>query len=319
MPPHDAAPDEGIVLALLSRDPPGEIPAVGSQGGVPAPGSAAGARCVSCGREAPDTFCAWCGERRPSARHYTLRGFAEEAFESVSDVDGRLLRSVRTLFNRPGELTARYMRGERVRWVPPLRLFLLMNVVFFLLASRFHIRIFDTPLRVQMQMQWFSGWIAPMVEARLAARGLSLAQYAAVFDPQTTTQARTLVILMVPVFALVAALVNVRQRRPALHHLAFALHGYAALLGLLVGTWAAIYLAIVGHVLVTGRDLVVRDGPFSLIQAAVVVAFLAIAQRVAYGDSRRIALLKSVVLVLAMGLIVQVYRLVLFFVTFWST
>ncbi len=74
-----------------------------------------------------------------------------------------------------------------------------------------------------------------------------------------------------------------------------------------------------GHALVTGRALVVRDGPFSLIQAAVVVAFLALAQRAAYGDARRIAWLKSVALVLAMGLIPQGYRLLLSFVTFWST
>ncbi|HEY0996004.1 MAG TPA: DUF3667 domain-containing protein [Gemmatimonadaceae bacterium] len=323
MPPSDSSPDPLSLLTLLTRarafDAPAEAFAREGPPLVP-PGERVGTSpCVSCGREAVGTYCTWCGERRPEARHYTIRGFAEEAFESLSDVDGRLLRSLRTLFNRPGELTVRYMRGERVRWVPPLRLFLLMNIVFFVLAHRFHIRVFDTPLHVQMTMQWYSKGITPIVHAHLAGTGLTMTQYAREFDGRTTTLARSLVIVMVPVFALVAALVNARQRRPALHHLTFALHTYAALLGLLVGTWAAIYLGVVGYWLVTGRELVLRDGPFSLIQAVAVLAFVAVAQRVAYGDSRGVAIAKATILVLAMGLIVQAYRPGLFFVTLWSS
>lgn len=330
MAPNDSGPGTDSVLALLTKDRPFDVP---PDGGEPLPldqvraataadAGATGrstAHCVSCGGEWRENYCGRCGERRPEARHYTLRGFAAEAFESLTDVDGRLWRSVRTLFNSPGELTVRYMAGERVRWVPPLRLFLLLNIVFFLLAPRFHIRIFDTPLNVQMGMQWYSGWITPMAHARVAETGLTLEQYARFFDGSTNTLARSLVILMVPAFALVAAVVNVRKRRPAVHHLAFALHGYAALLGLLVGTWAAIYLLIVGFVLVTGRDLVIRDGPFSLIQGVAIAAFLAVSQRAAYGDSMRVAILKGAVLALGMGLILQVYRLALFFVTIWRT
>src|SRR5512140_2614078 len=98
------------------------------------PGAAAGT-CVSCGRPAGTPFCPHCGEQRPSDRHGTLVEFLHDAVESVANVDGRVLRSVRTLVLRPGELTAAYARGVRAPYMRPFQLFFLVNVVFFFCAS----------------------------------------------------------------------------------------------------------------------------------------------------------------------------------------
>lgn len=278
------------------------------------------AACVSCGRATDTPFCPWCGERRPDARRHTLKAFFEETLPALVDFDGRLVRSMRVLFDRPGELTVRYMRGERANWIPPLRVFLVMNVVFFLAAGVFHVKSLDTPLKVQLEQQWYSRWIAPLVVRRLAARQLSMDQYAASFDALTAAQARTLVILMVPMFAGLLALVNARRRRPALHHLAHAFHSMAALLGIAVTVWAAIYLAAV--VLYFGFSYQLRggDGPVSAIMVVAIGAYFAASQERAYGDSRAAAIAKGLLLALLYGaVILQLYRPVLFFVTFWTT
>lgn len=299
--------DPGVPLA-----PPGTLP-VGDH----AP--AAGARCVSCGADVAGAFCASCGERRPEARHYTLRGFAEEAFESLTDVDGRLLRSIRTLFNQPGDLTVRYMRGERVNWVPPFRLFLLVNVVFFFLAGVFDMKMLDTPLGVQFDSQVYSGLIRPVIVDRLAERGIPLRTYALAFDTMTATLARSLVVLLVPGLAMLAALVNNRQRRPLLHHVAYAFYGMAAILGLVIGILGAVYMAAGLSVLISRHGFTFHDRHFGLVALAVVTAYFAAAQRRAYGDGLGVAVAKGLGLAFGVGVLLQLYRFVLFFVTFWTT
>jgi hypothetical protein len=45
--------------------------------------------------------------------------------------DGKVAATLRTLFTRPGELTLDFLAGRRARWLLPLRLYLLCSVAFF--------------------------------------------------------------------------------------------------------------------------------------------------------------------------------------------
>src|SRR5688572_9643119 len=90
--------------------------------------------CPSCGGSIVLEYCDVCGERRPSRRAYTLAEFVHETFEVFTNVERSLLRTIWVLIRRPGELTAAYMRGERVRYLRPLQLFLLVTILFFFVA-----------------------------------------------------------------------------------------------------------------------------------------------------------------------------------------
>src|SRR5690349_21773829 len=57
--------------------------------------------CPSCGAGIGDAFCAACGERRPSARIYTIGEFASEAFEAFTNVERSFLRTFWTLIRKP--------------------------------------------------------------------------------------------------------------------------------------------------------------------------------------------------------------------------
>src|SRR3954468_8651264 len=96
-------------------------------------GKDSGWTCPGCGRAATTAFCPSCGESRPSDRDLSLRAFLLEVFHTLTDLDGRLLRSLRTLVTRPGELTAAYRAGRRKQFLGPLQLFLIANVAFFAL------------------------------------------------------------------------------------------------------------------------------------------------------------------------------------------
>jgi hypothetical protein len=56
-----------------------------------------------------------------------------EAAEDLSHADSRLWRTLYALLARPGALTREFLDGHRVRYLPPLRLYLVISLVFFLL------------------------------------------------------------------------------------------------------------------------------------------------------------------------------------------
>ena len=58
-----------------------------------------------------------------------------EVVKETFDVDGRALRSVRTLFLQPGTLTREFLAGRRKAFTPPLRLYLVISISFFLVIA----------------------------------------------------------------------------------------------------------------------------------------------------------------------------------------
>jgi hypothetical protein len=57
--------------------------------------------CPTCRRDIATDFCPSFGETEVDRRDLTLRGLAGQAFETFIAVDGKLMRSFRTLVLRP--------------------------------------------------------------------------------------------------------------------------------------------------------------------------------------------------------------------------
>ena len=60
---------------------------------------------------------------------------AIDALDSFLNWDTKFLNTVGVLLTRPGKLTNDFNVGRRVRYVHPLRLYLLASIAFFLLLS----------------------------------------------------------------------------------------------------------------------------------------------------------------------------------------
>lgn len=110
--------------------------------GLASPGSTPGAQqtaahpasCANCGAVLVGRFCAQCGQSSESLER-PARELLEHVLEGLIDFDARGPRSLRLLLFRPGRLTADYLSGQRVRFVPPFRLYLFATLVFFFLLS----------------------------------------------------------------------------------------------------------------------------------------------------------------------------------------
>jgi hypothetical protein len=95
------------------------------------------ARCDNCGAEVTGRYCAACGQRLEPPLH-SLWHFTQVATEDLTHADSRLWRTLGALLFRPGYLTREFLAGRRAHYLPPLRLYLVISVVFFLWASATH-------------------------------------------------------------------------------------------------------------------------------------------------------------------------------------
>ena len=49
------------------------------------------------------------------------------------DIDGRMAQTIKTLIAKPGMLSQEYCLGKRMKYTPPLRMYLVVSILFFLL------------------------------------------------------------------------------------------------------------------------------------------------------------------------------------------
>lgn len=186
-----------------------------------------GPDCLNCGAPLSGRFCAACGQKRIELDERRLAWFFKELGASVFGADGRLRRTLASFLLRPGELSAAWLNGQRARYLAPLGVFLLVNLVYFVAPP---LTDFNLPLADQFGQALYGEHARALVDARLTARGIALEDYAHRFQLEAYSLAKLLVILHPLLLAPVLALLLVRRRIPLVDHLAVALHLWAAAL-----------------------------------------------------------------------------------------
>jgi hypothetical protein len=89
--------------------------------------------CLNCGARLSGQYCGQCGQRA-SSRLISLWELTRDAFGDLFELDSRLWRTLVPLLISPGKLTKDYLEGRRARYMPPFRMYLVLSVVFFVIA-----------------------------------------------------------------------------------------------------------------------------------------------------------------------------------------
>lgn len=179
------------------------------------------ASCRDCGTVLLGRWCHACGQdsREPLR---DLKDFAAEFADAAFSVDGKLPRTLAALVLRPGFLTLEYWDGHRTRWLTPLRLYLVVTFVAFLVFTL----AFDA----------FVATFSVFTQSLLRPPSAEMVQRLPV-----------LMILFLPVSALIIQVFFAGSGRRYLEHLVFALHYHC--IGIMtqgVGTLLAIPLLGLG-------------------------------------------------------------------------
>lgn len=280
-------------------------------------------RCPSCGRQVEGTpFCGGCGEQRLGAHDGSLAGLAEQWVETVFHVDGRLWRTLASLWRRPGELTAAHAAGRRRPYIGPFQLFVAVTVAFFLVQLVSGLTVASLPLESHLEHQSYSAIARDVYASALARHGIGAdgaAAFAEAFEHRERTVAKSLLILLVPLLAAVSALLFLRRRAPAATHVVLALHFVTAMMVFLSAAFPVLALTL----LVLARsgvhaDFGVVDTLFSWVELTAIAVWFWFAVPRVFGVRLLARLATVAVLTAAVPYMLYAYRFVVFVVTAWT-
>ena len=150
--------------------------------------------CLNCGAPVRGNFCSNCGQRVQPTK-VPLRVFAEDAVQNFLNIDNRLISTIKDLFVSPGKVTKRYIAGERVKFVSPMRLYIWVSVIYFIIVS-----LIDTH-------RFF------LINVDMEGHEKEFGKYL-----------QSSMFLLIPVFGLIVWLVQKKLKRFYVEHLIFAIH-----------------------------------------------------------------------------------------------
>ena len=93
--------------------------------------------CLNCNTplRPEDNYCPNCGQENTThiipVKHIIL-----ETFEDFFHFDTKLWNTIKTSFTHPGKITADYLEGKRARYVPPVKFYIFISFIFFLLLGK---------------------------------------------------------------------------------------------------------------------------------------------------------------------------------------
>ena len=104
--------------------------------------------CPNCGAKFTGPYCADCGQERDTHRR-TIANLLGDFFEDILSFDSRILRTARALVAQPGELSCAFREGRTRAYVPPIRLYFFVTLLFFLILSFSGIAIMKLEITAQ--------------------------------------------------------------------------------------------------------------------------------------------------------------------------
>lgn len=237
---------------------------------------------------------------------------AHEALEGLTHFDSRLWRTLVALWFRPGWLTLEFIRGRRMAYLPPFRLYLIVSVVLFLIAGSSNATLQLISFEVNDSGQTRIDTAHGLSEADCAEFALFRESHPAWYERlqhgclaaahdsghnwrhQAISLLPKAMFVFVPVVALVHLLLYWRPRHPYVEHLVFFLHLHAfffsvlTLMALLsrLGTWVPalhglaavlfppLQLTVPVYLLIALKRVFARGWPLTVVKgAALVIAY----------------------------------------------
>lgn len=196
-----------------------------------------------------------------------MRSFLQHFLNDYFTFDSKIVRSFRPLLFKPGFLTTEFLNGRRVRYIPPLRMYLFVSILFFLLLSLQTTSI-ESPNAEDMFWDNFFDRHLPRI-----------------------------FFVLLPLFALILHVLYARVKDTGyIRHFVFALHFHAFTFILVI-----VYLVLTN--LLKALNVSWLNAVFAASVAPVLVLYLFAAIRKVYQQSFAKSLLKVVILLLSYGLV----------------
>ena len=198
--------------------------------------------CVNCKTKLEGLYCYCCGEKIVAEKDFTIKKLLEQTLDVFTHLDSKIFLTLKFLLLKPGKLSDAYVKGLRKPFMKPFQIFILINILFFILLSNVDIfRIPSSELFNEIDLRGYN--ISKIVEEKITETNKTKNEIALVYDLKSTLVAKTYVIILIPLLSFVFALLFIREKIQIGKHIIFSTHLFSFLI-LIIILWLSILMLL---------------------------------------------------------------------------
>lgn len=268
--------------------------------------------CKSCGTKFSGNYCNNCGEKVINQSDRTLKYFFGEFINAITFADNKLWRTLRVILKKPGFLSNEFVEGRRKPYMKPVSIFFLANLIYFLFPL---INTFTTPLDIQRNSFSYSPTVIEWVDATVAERNISYAEYRSVYNTKTTELSKLLLVVFAYMLAILFWPIHLGSRRKYFaDHITISLEVMTFILLVVIQLFGLIGLIISQF----GFNQFLTNFYATSFALVGLSYFFYNMERQFYAFKPGRAVINTVLCLSAIMICLIAYRALLFFITFWS-
>jgi hypothetical protein len=263
--------------------------------------------CKSCGNHFTGSYCNECGEKIVHPSDRSFKKFLSSVMMAITLSDNKFFRSLWLIIVNPGFLSKEITEGRTIRYIRPMSVFFVLNLVYFLFPL---IQLFNASLKTQLSTT-YSEYAQHLVAVRAAEMKIHVTAFEVLYNQKSAGLAKLLVIVFAIFASLPLNLFYSKRNRYFNDHvgLMVELACFNLFINALMMTLAAKFLGL-------GQFL---DDNLLLISFLVTnIYFLLRASHTFYKEHGVLLVGKSLIMIAVLKLSLEAYRFVLFLVTVWA-
>jgi hypothetical protein len=264
--------------------------------------------CKSCGNHFNGYYCNLCGEKVLLPADRSFKKFLSNILIAITFADSKMIKTLWLTLIDPGFVSKEFSEGKRVKYLKPLSLFFVLNLVYFLFPL---IQLFSASLNTQLLSPYRELVKDVMIHKMITMSIRDISSFSVIYNIKTTGLAKLLVMVFVVIASLPLNLFYRSKSRYFTDHVGFMVE--LACFNLFVN---AIFLTVIVKLFGLGHYL--DETALATIFVTTNLYFLLRSGITFYNEDGWQLVLKSILMVIILKAALEVYRAILFFVTIWS-
>lgn len=272
--------------------------------------------CKSCGNAFEGLYCNLCGEKVIEPKDREFKTFLTNVAIATSIVDNKFIKSLRLVIFNPGFLSKEYVDGRRVMYMRTLQIFFILNLIYFLFPV---LQMFNSSLFTQRYVLPHKAIVRVVIEEKMEKEGLPPVAFELLYNEKTNKLAKLFIVLFVIIASVPLSIIFMRSNRYFTDHLALSVELTCFNLAINTILLSAILWIITRLIrwVQLGWQVYLNDNTLTVIFITTNIYFLLRAGQTFYYQRGLKLVLKVFACIIGLFLSLEVYRLILFFLTIW--
>ena len=123
--------------------------------------------CLNCNAEVQGRFCQVCGQENIETKE-SFWSLATHFVYDITHFDGKFFSTLKYLLFRPGFLSQEYLRGRRIAYLHPIRMYEFTSAMFFLILFSFYQKASEKIVRINNKERTTAGVIKVLEDKKKA-------------------------------------------------------------------------------------------------------------------------------------------------------